>query len=138
MAIGIGPALPLVYDQNDGPFRLTKSTKEAVFQNFKNLVMTNPGERVMDPDFGVGIREYLFELESAGFQQDIIARINQQVSKYLPNSVRIVDVRFTSGSSYKGDLVSVINSNSTYFHILFEILPSNTKSILTLPVSSGL
>ena len=38
----ISPALPLVVDPTDGPYRLTKSINEAVEQNFKNLILTNP------------------------------------------------------------------------------------------------
>mgnify|MGYP003354002300 CR=1 FL=1 len=30
-------------------------------QNFKILLLTNPGERVHFPKFGVGLRNYLFE-----------------------------------------------------------------------------
>ena len=41
---------------------LTKTMMEVIKQNFKNLVLTNPGERVMLTDFGVGIRRFLFEM----------------------------------------------------------------------------
>ena len=136
MAIGIGPALPLVYDQNDGPFRLTKSIGQEIVQNFKNLILTNPGEKMMDPDFGVGIREYLFELESASVKQEIIEKINQQVSIYMSTIIEIRDIRYTRGSDYEGDAVSVINSNAIYVHILFRIIPLDTVSVLTLPVSN--
>ena len=27
-------------------------------QNLKMLILTNPGERVMDPEFGVGIKQF--------------------------------------------------------------------------------
>ena len=137
MAIGISPALPLMVDQVDGPYRLTKSIKQAIVQNFKNLILTNPGERMMDPDFGVGIREYLFELENIGIQEEITEKINQQVNRYLVNSVRIIDIRFTMGSNYREDAVSVANSNAMYLHILFAILPTNSRSVLSLPISSG-
>jgi len=134
MAIGISPALPLMVDQSDGPYRLTKSVKQAIVQNFKNLVLTNPGERMMDPDFGVGIREYLFELENIGIQGEITTKINEQVDKYL-NSVQVIDLRYTAGSSYKEDTISVINSNSIYLHILFQINNFSELNVLSLPIS---
>jgi len=136
MAIGISPALPLIYDQNDGPFRLTKSIKQALIQNFKNLILTNPGEKMMDPNFGVGIREYLFELEGPGVKQEIIEKINQQVGIYMSTTISIKDIRYTRGSDYRGDTVSVADSNAIYVHILFEIIPLDTVSVLSLPVSS--
>ena len=58
---GIGPQLPLNKDHRFGLYSLVQSYKEEVKQNFKNLLLTSPGERMMDPDFGVGLRRYLFE-----------------------------------------------------------------------------
>jgi len=134
MAIGISPALPLDYDQTDGPYRLTKSIKQAIIQNFKNLVLTNPGERMMDPDFGVGIREYLFELENLGIQEEISEKINQQVNRYMSSAIRVSDIRYTRGSDYKADSISVANSNAMYVHILFEIISLNSVDVLSLPI----
>ena len=52
MPVGISPKLPLAVSAPDG-YRLTKTPAEAVKQNFKNLILTSPGERVMIPEFGV-------------------------------------------------------------------------------------
>ena len=56
---GLSPKLPIQKDPVDG-FALTKTFKEMVKQNFKNLMLTSPGERIMDPEFGVGLRRFLF------------------------------------------------------------------------------
>ena len=48
------------------------------------MVLTSPGERIMDPEFGVGIRSYLFANNNAQTQGQIDARIRQQAQKYLP------------------------------------------------------
>ena len=53
-------------------------------QNLKMLVLTNPGERIMNPDFGVGISRYLFQQEGNFTSGAIQNRILSQVSKYLP------------------------------------------------------
>ena len=58
---GIGPELPLSRDEKHGVYSLIVSYREEVKQNFKNLLLTSPGERMMNPDFGVGMRRYLFE-----------------------------------------------------------------------------
>ena len=49
-----------------------------------NLVMTVPGERIMEPDFGVGLRTYLFQNFNEGTYAEIEAKIKEQVAKYLP------------------------------------------------------
>jgi len=77
---GISVKLPLIYDPSDGPYKLNKRMKEVVRQNFKNLVLTAPGERVMDPNFGVGLRNYLFEQISETLFTKISARIRTQRS----------------------------------------------------------
>ena len=56
----ISPKLPLVMS-NEGGYAFTKTISEAVEQNLKNLVLTVPGERIMDPYFGVGLHTYLFQ-----------------------------------------------------------------------------
>ena len=57
---GISPKLPLTRDKQDG-YALNKTELDSIKQNVKMVVLTSPGERVMDPSFGVGIRKYLFE-----------------------------------------------------------------------------
>ena len=60
---GFSPKLPLSLDPRDG-FLLTKSLPEVVAQNLRMLILTSPGERVMIPAFGVGLYNYLFELNT--------------------------------------------------------------------------
>ena len=55
---GIGPKLPLQRDDVYGNYTLISSYAEEIKQNFKNLLLTAPGERMMNPDFGVGLRNY--------------------------------------------------------------------------------
>ena len=80
---GIGPQLPLNKDHRFGLYSLVQSYKEEVKQNFKNLLLTSPGERMMDPDFGVGLRRYLFEQRTHSVGQ-IRQKIQSQVTKYMP------------------------------------------------------
>jgi len=133
MAIGISPALPLDYDELDGPYRLTKTIKEAITQNFKHLILTNPGERMMDPDFGVGIRQYLFELDNGLVEQQIEERIYQQAAKYM-SSVQVLDIRFSGGSNEPADQLTIPVANAMYIQILFKILALDSVNVLTLPL----
>ena len=80
---GIGPQLPLQKNQTHGHYGLITSYTEEVKQNFKNLVLTSPGERVMDPSFGIGLRTFLFEPAPTVIPK-IRKRIQEQVAKYMP------------------------------------------------------
>tara|TARA_R110000737_G_scaffold83095_1_gene115457 strand:+ start:386 stop:754 length:369 start_codon:yes stop_codon:yes gene_type:complete len=76
-------ALPLATDSIDG-FAMIKSIKRLIKQNLKMLILTNPGERVMEPDFGVGLNRYLFLNFDGGTYAKIDSKIREQVAKYLP------------------------------------------------------
>tara|TARA_R100001015_G_C4621344_1_gene178528 strand:+ start:442 stop:828 length:387 start_codon:yes stop_codon:yes gene_type:complete len=95
MPYGFSPKLPLTYDKHDGPYRLTKTIKEMGTQNLKMLVLTNPGERIMNPDFGVGVSRYLFEQSGNFNRQGFESRLFSQTKKYLPyiniTNLEIVD-----------------------------------------------
>lgn len=85
--VGIGPRLPLAYDQVNGPYGLITNPTEELKQNLYNLVMTNPGERVMDSNFGVGISSFLFENFTSETSNEIRERVFKQVTRYLPSVV---------------------------------------------------
>ena len=56
--VAVGVTFPF-----DGPavFNSSYTTKEQVKSNLINLLLTTPGERLMNPTFGAGIRNLLFE-----------------------------------------------------------------------------
>lgn len=95
---GISPALPLEYDSTDGPYRLNKTIAETVKQNLKNLLLTSPGERVMLPEFGAGLRKILFEPMLPGTFGDAEIQVYEQVARYM-SFVNIEDVIFATNET---------------------------------------
>ena len=81
---GLSPRLPLLTNNVDGPYGLIKNYTTLVKQNFKMLLLTAPGERIMDPNFGVGLKTFLFEQHAPGTYAKINDRIVSQVSRYMP------------------------------------------------------
>jgi phage baseplate assembly protein W len=57
------------------------------------LILTAPGERIMDPEFGVGLRNYIFEFNGQATYSAIASRILSQVKTYLPY-LGIDDIQF--------------------------------------------
>ena len=47
----------------------------------------------MDPEFGVGLRNYLFEQKAPSTYSEIESRIRNQVATYLPY-IKILNVQF--------------------------------------------
>jgi phage baseplate assembly protein W len=91
-----GVALPISQNSSDG-FTMLKSFKNVAKQNLKMLLLTSPGERVMEPEFGVGVRNYLFENFDSSTYNKIRARIKEQAQMYMP-SIRIEEVQFSGES----------------------------------------
>lgn len=75
--------LPLTEDSGTG-YTMIIRLKELIKQNMRMLILTNPGERVMVPEYGVGIKQFLFENFEEDTFQRIDQKIRQQVSKYMP------------------------------------------------------
>ena len=84
MTLGLSPKLPLQLDSMMGSYALNKTDKGVIKRNFKNLLLTNPGERIMDVRFGVGLSRFLFENRSEDLKLTISSTIQKQVSLYMP------------------------------------------------------
>ena len=123
---GIGPKLPLQRDDINGNYTLITSYAEEIKQNFKNLLLTAPGERMMNPDFGVGLRNFLFEPESlvTGMLRQKIA---SQVSRYMP-FIRINKILFNHGI----DPATAVDSSVLSIIIEYEAPSINLQETLTL------
>ena len=69
----------------------TTNTRDQLKSNFLNLLLTVPGERINQPNYGVGLKSRLFEntLDESTLLEDI----NAQTSFYMPeislNSIKI-------------------------------------------------
>ena len=70
---------------------------EAVKFNLKNILLTNPGENLSDPEFGVGLRGFLFELETTQNAKNLRQRIINQIQRYANYFNRLNVIVDTSG-----------------------------------------
>lgn len=77
--VAIGVAFPF---NADGVFNQTLTQKEQVKSNLINVLLTEPGERVNLPAFGVGLKNLLFETEID--TNSLESRIDNQVKIYIP------------------------------------------------------
>jgi len=123
---GIGPKLPLQRDSRFGNYGLITSYAEEVKQNFKNLLLTCPGERMMIPDFGVGLRNFLFEPRNQAIPK-IRQRVHGQVARYMP-FVRINKMQF----NHNIDPAIVDDTNVLTILIEYEVPSINLSTSITL------
>ena len=86
----IGLSFPLRRDKfND--FAMTKNSLQQAEHNLKNLLLTYPGERVGQPEFGSRLRELCFEQIDDTLPERIEEEVRKAVSVWLPY-INIIDV----------------------------------------------
>jgi phage baseplate assembly protein W len=78
----IGISLPIQITNT--AFQQTFTTIEQVKSNIKNLLLTKKGERIMQPTFGSGLQEVLFEQNVNDFESRIEDTINESLEQWLP------------------------------------------------------
>ena len=115
--IGISVAVPLVYSPTDGPYQLNKTVGQAIKQNFKTLILTAPGERIMDPEFGVGLHRYLFEPMSGSVMDQLVQKIREQKDIYIP-ALNIEEIQFQTS-----DENSTLAFNEVQVVITYNLAP---------------
>jgi phage baseplate assembly protein W len=110
---GISVKIPLIYGQEDGPYTLNKTMQEVAHQNLKNLLLTSPGERVMIPNFGVGLHKLLFSPKSSNLFDDASTKIYNQVMTWLPY-ISLSNVTFVTSEDTDTLAENEIQINITY------------------------
>ena len=81
----IGIKTPLEVGMNsDGLFKMHRNLDDTISDNFRNLVLTNHGERMFRYDYGANLREIAFEVGTEEGDYEAINRIRNAVRKYLP------------------------------------------------------
>jgi phage baseplate assembly protein W len=114
--IAIGVSLPF-----DKPFTSTYTTKDQIKSNLINLLLTSRGERIMNPLFGTGLREFLFEgitdLNLENLRLDLINSINL----FIPE-ISVTDININSN----------YDSNSIELNLSYVLNISNTPDQVTV------
>jgi len=88
--IVIGVSLPF---NAPGVFNKTYSTKDQIKSNLINLLLTDKGERIMNPEFGTDLRRSLFDnmtnLNSEILRLKIIDSINIFIPEIILGEIKI-------------------------------------------------
>jgi phage baseplate assembly protein W len=101
----IGIKLPIVLAE--GSEASSTTTLEAVKSNLMNLCSTEVGERIMQPNLGVGLKRFLFE----PFTEDIIFQVQDTIMrsiKYWLPFINLNDIQVKMSDNESGDFRSVM------------------------------
>jgi phage baseplate assembly protein W len=95
-------------------FKSNYLTKDAIKNNLINFFLTNPGERYMNPNFGGGLREFIFVQINNNNFDFLLEDIRQKISNYFPNvnikNLQIFQINNSNGIKIKLDY-NILNTN---------------------------
>ena len=100
--IYIGLKLPLTQG-GSSTFAQTKTTFEQAGHNIRNLLLTIPGERLGQPEFGSNLHEIVFEQMDENIEDVIEASIRNSLKTWLPY-INIKNINFEYGKVYDNQI----------------------------------
>ena len=123
----IGLSFPLRRDKfND--FAMTKNSLQQAHHNLKNLLLTSPGERAMQPEFGSKMRAICFEQIDDNLPVAVDTEVRNAVEKWLPY-INIEEVN---------TLTEEQDQNKIYVEIKFSTtLSPQSKESVTINATTG-
>ena len=132
--VKVGIDLPIRRGNDlDGFFVSTSTTIEAVKNNIKNLLQTEEGERLFQPNLGIGLRKLLFEHITTENLIGVQDAILDKIEFWLP-FVQVSDIKVLSR-----DDTTDIGMNEIRVKILFNLKQDpNTLDSVTLGFSSDI
>jgi phage baseplate assembly protein W len=116
--IVIGVSLPF---NAKGVFNKTYSTKEQIKSNLINLLLTDKGERIMNPEFGADLRKSLFDNITSDNNELLRLKIIDAINIFIPE-VELTNV----------DIEPNIDFNTLNVTISYRLLISNTPDQVTV------
>jgi len=97
-------------------FKSNYLTKDAIKNNLINFILTNPNERYLNPTFGAGLRNFIFEQITNNNLNGLKENISLQLQNTFPNilieSLEILSENDTNSILFNMSY-SIINTNIT-------------------------
>ena len=99
----VGLELPIA-SSNTSDFAVTNTSSEQSEYNIQNLLLTFPGERVGQPEFGSRLRAICFEPIDSDLPEKVESEIRDAVSIWLPY-INIINVSTLTEDGDKNKIV---------------------------------
>jgi len=122
--VAIGISIPL---QGPTGFNSTYLTKDAVRNNLLNFLLTEQGERFLNPSLGGGLRKYIFSQINEGDLSNLKEDLQARISLTFPNvEIKSLDVTRVN-----------INESENAIQIVMKYTIAHTSDVNELKVQFG-
>ena len=122
----IGITLPIQIGNT--AFNQSFITADQIKSNIKNLLLTKQFERLMQPEFGSGIQELLFNMNDELFADNLENTIVDTLSKWLP-FVNVDTINIQQPNDYK-------DNNKVEVSVSFRISDTQILDTVTFNVQT--
>ena len=119
--LGIGWKFPIKLDSS-GKFKLSKY-EEDIEESIRIILGTIPGERVMRPEFGCGIHEYVFSTINISNLALIEEEVKKALTLYEPR-IEIIKIKASADTNREGLVLIEIG---------YRVISTNTRQNLVYP-----
>ena len=122
----IGITLPIQIGKT--AFNQSFITADQVKSNIKNLLLTKRFERLMQPEFGSGIQELLFNMNDEMFADNLENTIVDTLSKWLPY-VNVETINIQQSNEFK-------DNNKVEVSVSFRVSDTQVLDTVTFNVQT--
>jgi phage baseplate assembly protein W len=122
---------------NGGMFNMSYTTEEQAVSNYVNLLLTRKGERYMQPNYGIGIQDSLFEQSTDVIQQDIELEIKHQAGYWLPYIINH-QILVNLGRDVQIPTLGGESDNGIHVVITFSVTESGANRTITIFQTDGI
>jgi|TARA_R110002074_G_scaffold379665_1_gene557984 phage baseplate assembly protein W len=102
-------------------FKSNFQTKDAIKNNLINFFLTNPGDRYLNPTFGGGLREFIFEQLSNDNITFLQSDIEQKIQQFFPNII-VTSLNIFENADF----------NSINIELKYEVANTNITDIINI------
>jgi phage baseplate assembly protein W len=125
-------SVPFRFTSDTGAVSTNSSINNIVEQNIIDILTTSPGERVMNPKYGAGLKNLLFEeLDELVFAEYRVDAI-QELNEYLTTG-KVIDLNIIvpENNFYGEDTDTTITVSVKY------VVPPYGASVVTFNIANG-
>lgn len=119
-SIAVGVDLPF---NANAVFRSTYETKNAIKVNLINYLLTNKGERYLNPSFGSDLRSLLFENINNDTLDELEEIITSEINTFFPR-VEIIDI----------ELTGTPDEHSVRFYLKYRVSETNIQDEILINI----
>ncbi|MDJ0693227.1 GPW/gp25 family protein [Mastigocoleus sp. MO_188.B34] len=119
----LGKGLGFPVTVNDNSILAEAAFEESIRQSIWIILATAKGERVMRPDFGCGIYDLVFEVNSPSTVGKVSQAVREALLRFEPR-IDVLDVQVTSVSDFEGEklLINIdyqVRATNNVFNLVY-------------------